>query len=89
MCHLPMNAVRQPARWRCSGKNVVPGGMGDVLSTTPCRCAYCPVRIDARLGEHSDVVTNALRTCAPSAAIRSSAGVSSHSGAPGMKPMKS
>ncbi len=67
----------------------MPGGIGDVLSTTPCRCAYCPVRIDALLGEQSDVVTNAFSTCAPSRAIRSSAGVSSQSGAFGWKPMKS
>ena len=46
-----------------------------MLSTMPCRCAYWPVRIDARLGEHSAVVTNAFGTCAPRSAIRSRFGV--------------
>ena len=32
-----------------------------LLSTTRWRCAYWPVRIDARLGEQSAVVTNAFR----------------------------
>lgn len=50
---------------------------------------YCPVKIEARLGEQSDVVTNALTRWAPSRAIRSKAGVSSHAGALVMKLMKS
>jgi hypothetical protein len=67
----------------------VPGGSGRWLSTIPCRCMYWPVRIEARTGEQSDVVTNALAMCAPCVAMVSIAGVSSHSGAPGWKPMKS
>jgi hypothetical protein len=31
------------------------------LFSTPCEWAYRPLRIDARLGEHSDVVQNVLR----------------------------
>ena len=50
---------------------------------------YCPVRIDARLGEHSDVLTKALAKWAPSRAMRSRFGVSRNFGPPGMKPMKS
>ena len=36
---------------------------------------YCPVRIEARFGEHSGVVWKALRNVAPSAARRSMCGV--------------
>jgi len=50
---------------------------------------YWPVKIEARLGEHSDVLTNAFTRCAPSLAIRSIVGVSRKAGASGMKPMKS
>ena len=54
----------------------MPSGIGVLLSTIRCRCAYTPVRIDARLGLHSAVVTKAFLKCAPSRAIRSSCGVS-------------
>jgi len=41
----------------------------------PCREAYCPVRMQARFGEHSGVVWNAFANCAPSRASRSMFGV--------------
>jgi hypothetical protein len=41
----------------------------------PCRLAYWPVRIDARLGEQIGVVWNARSKSAPSCAIRSMCGV--------------
>ena len=47
-----------------------------------------PVRMEARLGEESDVVTNAFFRQAPSRAMRSSAGVCSHGTVP-VNPMKS
>src|SRR6185503_9745193 len=45
------------------------------LSMMPWRLAYWPVRIDARLGEHSGVVWKAFANCAPSCASRSMCGV--------------
>jgi hypothetical protein len=45
--------------------------------------------MDARLGEQSDVVTKAFRTCAPCFAIRSRFGVWRNGGAVFMKLMKS
>src|SRR5262245_4644660 len=45
------------------------------LSMMPWRLAYWPVRIEARLGEHSGVVWNAFTHCAPSCARRSMCGV--------------
>ena len=44
-----------------SGQVRVSTGNSVKLSVTPWEWAYCPVRIDARLGEQSDVVANALR----------------------------
>src|SRR5688572_21292617 len=41
----------------------------------PWRLAYCPVTIDARLGEPIEVVWNARSKSAPSCAIRSMCGV--------------
>ncbi len=77
MCHLPMNAVSYPAACRYCGKKVVPAGIGELLSTTRWRCAYWPVRIDARLGEHRAVVTNAFGSLTPRLARASMFGVSS------------
>ena len=45
------------------------------LFTTPCAWAYSPPRIDARLGEQSDVVQKWLLEQRPSAASRSMFGV--------------
>ena len=42
---------------------------------TPCVCTYCPVIIEARLGEHSEVVTNMLWNRTPPDARRSLLGV--------------
>ena len=41
----------------------------------PCRLAYWPVTIDARLGEQIGVVWNARSKSAPSGASRSTFGV--------------
>jgi hypothetical protein len=41
----------------------------------PCRLAYWPVRMDARLGEQIGVVWNARSNSAPSWAMRSTWGV--------------
>ena len=45
------------------------------MSRTPWEGMYWLVRMDARLGEHRDVVTNALRKLAPPAAMASRWGV--------------
>ena len=78
-----------PEAWRYSGKNRVPCGTARWLSTTLCRCMYWPVRMVARLGEQSDVVTKVLARYAPWLAIRSRFGVSRNSGPSGWKPRKS
>ena len=49
---------------------------------------YCPVKIEALLGEHRDVLTNAFFMWAPSEASLSIVGVSSHSGESGWNPIK-
>ena len=78
-----------PAACRYWGKKRVLSGTARWLSTTLCRCMYWPVRMVARLGEQSDVVTKAFAKCAPSLAMRSRFGVSRNSGPFGWKPRKS
>src|SRR3546814_8009484 len=58
--------------------------MGAELSTIVCVWAYCPVRMDALLGEQSAVLTKAFLTWIPSRAMRSILGVSN----PGIFPIK-
>ena len=45
------------------------------LLVTPCLCAYTPLKIDARLGEQSEVVQKLLSKRTPSAASLSMFGV--------------
>src|SRR3546814_5828898 len=66
------------------GKKRSPSGMGAELSTIVCVWAYCPVRMDALLGEQSAVLTKAFLTWIPSRAMRSILGVSN----PGIFPIK-
>src|SRR6266540_1920491 len=70
-----MYAVVYPACCRTPGKLRRPDGNSVKLFVTPCLCAYTPLRSEARLGEHSEVVLNALRKLTPSLAMLSMCGV--------------
>ena len=70
-----MKAVEYPDCFRYCEKKVVPAGIAVLLSTILWRCAYLPVSIEARLGEHNAVVTNAFLKWTPSRASESRTGV--------------
>ena len=54
MCHLPKKLVCNPLAADIREKGQI-AGSGAALSTTVWLCEYRPVRIEARLGEHSAV----------------------------------
>lgn len=64
-----------PSEVRRLGQCVRFAGNSVKLSRTPCRCAYNPVRMEARLGEQSEVVQNMFSNRTPSLEIRSIWGV--------------
>src|SRR5437763_857954 len=70
-----MYPVSYPAFCNCLGKLGSSLGYSVKLLITLCVCAYNPLRIDARLGEHSDVVQNTFLKYTPSSPIRSMFGV--------------